>query len=85
MGRFGGGRPVIDRRADQLVDAGRLKLPNRDPGGDQDRLAAQLRTVAEGDVAVGALRPDPLDLLGGDDLGAEPLGLGDRPPGQIGA
>jgi hypothetical protein len=76
---------VVDGGADEGLDAGHVELAHPDAGGDEESVAADLAAVVEGDDAVRVLDPQTGDRLGGEDLGAEALGLGGRPPRQVGA
>ena len=80
--RFGHRRAVVNARAGQFFFAGNAHLAPGNAGRNQKRMAGNFRAVPKRQTSVLVLHPQFRDFLT-QNLDPEPLGLRDRPPGQV--
>ena len=83
--RDGHGGPVVDAAAGQLVAAVGRQLAVGDAGGQDDRVRVDGAAVGEPHGAFGSVDLQGGGRAGGDQFGAELLGLPARPIGQLAA
>ncbi len=76
---------VVDAGSRQRLRARHLEPPDGDARGRDERHAGELGPVGERHDLVVGVDADARDLLGNEDLCAEPLRLRRRPPREIGA
>ena len=84
-GAFGRGGAVVDAGAGERRDAGRRMLAILHAGGGQQRARDDLAAVAQRQALVSAVDRDAGHFERHEHLGAEPLCLRDRAPGQLAA
>ncbi len=81
--RLGHGRVIIHSRPNQAIQAGNLQFSISNACGNDERLAADFRSVCQLQYTGGAFDPDTLDFLGRENLRAETPRLGNSTSGEV--